>query len=81
MQDSVIDLERRLAAAKKRESDLAATHCLQCKGAGWFDDTTYSRTGAWSKCGECYGTGWPKGRVRQVFDDAFAKHVQPKPNN
>ncbi|GAA4218738.1 hypothetical protein GGQ68_002538 [Sagittula marina] len=77
--DSVADLERRLAAAKKREADAAASHCLKCNGAGWFEDTTYDRTGAWAKCGHCHGTGWPIGRVRRVFDAAFAKHVQPKP--
>ena len=57
MADSVFDLKRRLAIAEKREADLAATHCLGCNGAGWFDDTTYDRTGAWSKCSKCYGTG------------------------
>lgn len=80
MQDSVFDLERRLAAARKREADLATTHCLHCSGEGWFQDTTYDRTGTWVTCRHCYGTGWPAGRVRQVFDAAFAKHVKPKPD-
>lgn len=79
MGDSVRDLEQRLAAAKKREADLAATHCLKCNGAGWWEDTTYDRTGAWVKCRTCEGTGWPLGRVLAAYDAAFAKHVQSKP--
>jgi hypothetical protein len=77
--ESVRDLEARLAAARKREADLAATFCLECKGAGWFEDTTYDRTGAWCVCSKCYGTGWPIGRVRQALDQAFKGHFKPKP--
>ena len=78
--DSVRDLERRLAAARKREADLAASHCLKCDGAGWFSDTTYFRTGSWTECGHCYGTGWPTGRVRQALDAAFQNHIKPNPD-
>lgn len=81
MQDSVTDLKVRLAAAEKREADAAAPYCLKCEGAGWWEDTTYDRTGSWVKCGDCHGTGWPKGRVRMVLDTAFGKHVRSRPGS
>lgn len=79
--ESVRSLEIRLAAAKQREADLAATYCLKCKGSGWFEDTTYDRTGAWCKCSTCYGTGWPIGRVRQALDQAFKGAVKASPGD
>lgn len=77
--ESVWDLERRLAIAKKREADMASMVCLRCDGAGWLNDTTYNRTGETFVCATCYGTGWPIGRVRQAIDQAFSKNIRPKP--
>lgn len=55
-----------------RESVLATKKvCPKCKGRKGFDDTTYDRTGIWTVCGACDGTG-------EVFDiPALRKALQP----
>lgn len=72
--DDIQDLERRLSAARK-----AVANCLSCRGAGWFDDTTYDRCGVVVKCRVCHGSGLPEDKVQQIIDAAFLMSMKPKP--
>lgn len=53
--------------------------CRDCRGKGWFDDSTYDRCGAMTMCGRCHGTGLKDEAVKKIIDNAFAPYLIPRP--
>lgn len=47
--------------------------CRSCRGEGGFDDTTYDRTGAWTFCNRCGGTGLSDEGFRDFVKEAKAR--------
>lgn len=63
--DEKVDMDRAALGAF-----LLIGECKKCTGKGGFLDTTYDRTGEWSSCRECGGTGrwFDPDRVRKLLN-------------
>lgn len=73
MMDDIDDLKRRLKIAEKKAAD-KLLRCAECDGIGYYNDTTYDRTGDKTRCYKCYGTGLPEKTIQKILDDAFAPY-------
>lgn len=73
------ELRVELAQAEAQEAK-AKVICIHCDGAGWFEDTTYDRSGdTYAKCSHCRGTGLPEPDVKAIIAAALAPHMKPRP--